>query len=63
VRTIASIPIIRIRIAITTKVYGRRNASRTIHMEYRPLDNYLPTAASPRALISFTKDPRLATTL
>jgi hypothetical protein len=32
-------------------------------MEYRPLDNYLPTAAAPRALISFTEDPHLATTL
>jgi hypothetical protein len=32
-------------------------------MEYRPLDNYLPTAAAPRAVISFTEDPHLATTL
>src|ERR1700730_6011211 len=43
VRTIASIPIIRISIAITTKVYGRRNASRTIHMEYRSFSSQLPT--------------------
>src|SRR5258707_9391191 len=35
VRTIASIPIMRISMAITTKVYGRRNASRTIHIEFR----------------------------
>src|ERR1700686_4467940 len=33
VRTIASPPMIRMRIDITTNVYGRRNASRTIHIE------------------------------
>jgi|SRR5260370_19460887 hypothetical protein len=42
VRTIASIPIMRISMAITTKVYGRRNASRTIHIEFRSFSQ-LPT--------------------
>src|SRR5437899_12119229 len=36
VRTIASPPMIRMRMAITTIVYGRRNASRTIHMGLTP---------------------------
>src|SRR5260370_29839084 len=42
VRTIASIPIMRISMAITAKVYGRRNARRTIHIEFRPFGQ-LPT--------------------
>ncbi len=33
VRKIASTPITKMSIAITTNVYGRRNASRTIHIE------------------------------
>src|ERR1700757_4681013 len=36
VRTIANIPMIRMSMAITTNVYGRRNASRTIHIEFFP---------------------------
>jgi hypothetical protein len=44
----------RISMAITTKVYGRRNASRTIPWNFVPLVNYLPTAVSPPSMISFT---------
>src|SRR6267143_2539168 len=36
VRTIASAPMMRMSMDTTTKVYGRRNASRTIHIQFVP---------------------------
>ncbi len=46
VRKIASVPMIRMRMAITTIVYGRRNASRTIHIGSLPKQLALPAWGS-----------------
>src|SRR5579864_3033479 len=40
VRKISRTPIARMRMAMTTNVYGRRNASRTIHIESLPAVSY-----------------------
>src|SRR6516165_9373711 len=53
VRRIETAPKIRIKIASTTKVYGRRRARRTIHMTTTPVYDYFREVAHPLSATVF----------